>query len=76
MKELVEFIAGAIVDHPDQVQVEEQTAEDGSITFELICAEVDKGRIIGKNGRVIQSIRSVLMASARKENKWVRLTLR
>lgn len=76
MKELVEFIAGAIVDHPDQVQVEEQLAEDGSITIELSCAEEDKGRIIGKNGRAIQSIRSVLMASARKQNKWVRLTLR
>lgn len=76
MKELVEFIAQALVDHPDQIEVNQHQEGDDSITFELVCAEEDKGRLIGKNGRVIQSIRSVLMASAKKENKRVRLTLR
>lgn len=76
MKELVEFIAQAIVDHPDQVQVNEIPQEDGTITYELSVAKTDMGRIIGKNGRVIQSVRSLLIAAARKEKKRVNLALR
>lgn len=76
MKELILYITQALVDHPDQVEVDEYEEGDGSVTVELSCAEADKGRVIGKNGRVIQSIRSVVMAAARKENKRVKLTLR
>lgn len=76
MKELVEFIAQAVVNHPDQVHVDEYQQDDGRIVYELSVADEDKGRMIGKNGRVIQSVRSVLLAAARKENKWVKLNLR
>ncbi len=75
MKELVEFLAQAIVDHPEQVQVVEIPQEDGTITYELSVAKEDMGRMIGKNGRVIQAVRTVLFASAKMKNKRVQLTL-
>lgn len=75
MKELVEFVAQSVVDHPDQVRVTEASNEDGTIQLELSVAKADMGRIIGKNGRVIQSIRSLLIAMARKEKKRVNFTL-
>lgn len=76
MKELVEFIAQAVVNHPDQVHVDEYPQDDGSIIYELSVANEDKGRMIGKNGRVIQSVRSVVLAAARKKNLRVKLNLR
>jgi len=75
MKELVELIAQAVVDHPEQVQVKEVLNQDGTLQLELSVAKADMGRIIGKNGRVIQSIRSLLIAMARKERKRVNITL-
>lgn len=75
MKELVVFLAQSIVDAPDAVQVNEISHQDGTITYELSVAKSDMGKIIGKNGRVIQSVRSVLIAAAKKANKRVKLTL-
>ena len=69
MKELVVFLAQSIVDAPDAVQVNEISHQDGTITYELSVAKSDMGKIIGKNGRVIQSVRSVLIAAAKKANK-------
>mgnify|MGYP001207748047 CR=1 FL=1 len=75
MKDLVMFIAQAVVEHPDQVQVKEIPGEDGTQQLELSVAKADMGRIIGKNGRVIQSIRSIAFAMARKEKRRVKITL-
>ena len=71
MKELVETIAKALVDHPDQVSVVEKTEDDGTIVLELNVAKDDMGRIIGKKGRIAKSIRTVVKTVAIKQDKKV-----
>lgn len=70
MKELVEVIAKALVDHPEEVRVEE-TENDNSILLELHVAQDDMGKVIGKQGRIAHSIRSVVKAAASKQDKKV-----
>ena len=70
MKELVEVIAKALVDYPDQVVVTE-TETDKSIVVELRVAQSDMGKVIGKQGRIAKAIRSVVKAAASKEDKKV-----
>jgi predicted RNA-binding protein YlqC (UPF0109 family) len=72
MKELVEYIAKSLVDDPSQVQVNE-VAGQGSLVLELQVAPEDMGRIIGKNGRVINAIRTLLRAGAARQGKRVTL---
>ena len=70
MKELVEVIAKALVDNPDEVFVTEK--EDGRNTVvELHVAASDMGKVIGKQGRIAKAIRSVVKAASSKENKSV-----
>ena len=70
MKELVEVIAKALVDNPDEVVVtESQKVEDTLI--ELKVAPDDMGKVIGKQGRIAKAIRSVVKAAASKEDKKV-----
>jgi predicted RNA-binding protein YlqC (UPF0109 family) len=66
MKELIEYIAKAIVDKPDEVVITEETDERGLI-FKLQVAEEDKGRIIGKQGRVAEAMRTLLRVTAAKQ---------
>ena len=70
MKELVEVIAKALVDNPDEVVVKE-TVNEKSIVLELSVAKSDMGKVIGKQGRIARSIRSVVKAAASKEDKKV-----
>lgn len=70
MKEIVEVIAKAIVDNPNEVVVTERQ-EGRSIVIELKVAVEDKTRVIGKGGRVADSIRSIVNATSTKENKRV-----
>lgn len=70
MKELVEVIAKALVDHPEEVSVNEKN-EGRTIVLELHVAEGDMGKVIGKQGRIAKAIRSVVKAAAAKENKKV-----
>lgn len=70
MKELVEVIAKALVDNPDEVVVTEK--EEGKhVTIELRVASSDMGKVIGKQGRIAKAIRSVVKAAAAKEDKKV-----
>lgn len=69
-KDLVEYIVKSLVDNPDVVQVDE-ISESTSIVLELQVAESDTGRVIGRNGRVINAIRTVVQALAAKEGKRV-----
>ena len=72
MKELVEFIVKSLVDSPDEVRV--NAFDDRSeTTLELSVAADDMGRVIGRNGRVINSIRTLVQVSAAKEGKRVNL---
>lgn len=70
MKELVEFIARSLVDNPDDVQVTE-IEEEGSIIIELRVAPDDMGKVIGKQGKIAKSIRTLTKAAAAKEGKRV-----
>ncbi|MFC2160145.1 KH domain-containing protein [Acidobacteriota bacterium] len=68
MKELVEMIAKALVDNPDQVKVSELDGEQSSI-IELRVAPDDVGKVIGKQGRNAQAIRTILGAAGMKIKK-------
>ncbi len=70
MKEIVEIIAKALVDHPDQVVVEEKD-EDRMTVFELHVAQEDMGKVIGKQGRIAKAMRTVVKAAATRENQRV-----
>lgn len=70
MKELVEVIAKALVENPDEVVVTEK--EEGKhVTLELHVAASDMGKVIGKQGRIAKAIRSVVKAASSRENKKV-----
>lgn len=66
MKELVEYIARSIVNSPDDVVVTEETDEE-RITLKLQVADDDKGRVIGKQGRIAEAIRTLLRVKAAKQ---------
>lgn len=70
MKELVEVIAKALVDNSDEVVVTE-TVKDKATIIELKVAKSDIGKVIGRQGRIAKSIRSVVKAAATKEDKKV-----
>ena len=71
MKELVEVIAKALVDHPEEVVVTEKTEGKIVIIVELHVAQSDMGKVIGKQGRIAKAIRSVVKAASSKDNKKV-----
>ena len=75
MKELVEYIARSIVDEPDEVKVEEETDEEGLTTLKLQVADEDKGRVIGKQGRIAEAMRALLRVKAAKASTRVRLEI-
>jgi len=68
MKDLIEFVAKSLVDHPDQVEVRE-FGSDERIRLELSVAKEDMGRVIGKSGKVANSIRMLLRVAAEQEGK-------
>ena len=70
MKELVEVIAKALVDNPDEVVVTETVKEKATV-IELKVAQSDIGKVIGKRGKVAKSIRAVVKAAATREDKKV-----
>ena len=70
MKELVEVIAKALVDNPDEVTVTE-TSSEKALVIELHVASSDMGKVIGKQGRIAKAIRSVVKAAATKEDRKV-----
>ncbi|HTX90164.1 MAG TPA: KH domain-containing protein [Anaerolineales bacterium] len=72
MKELIEYIAKSLVDHPDEVVVDE-IRHGSRVTLELRVAKDDMGRVIGKNGRVANAIRTLLRVSAERDASQVTL---
>ena len=70
MKELVETIAKALVDDPDQVVVTEQEG-DGILEIKLQVAPTDMGKVIGKGGRIAKAIRSVVKAASAGDERKV-----
>jgi len=76
MKELIEYIARAIVTMPEEVKVTQETDEDENmVILKLEVAEDDKGRVIGKQGRVAEAMRTLLRVVATKGGVRVRLEI-
>jgi predicted RNA-binding protein YlqC (UPF0109 family) len=71
MRELLEYLASALVERPDAVKVEEFEEDDGTLVLELSVAEDDYGKVIGRGGRTAQAIRTVVKAAAVKDNRRV-----
>lgn len=74
MKELVEYIAKALVDHPDKVELKEIAGEK-TLIYELRVGEGDLGKIIGKEGRTAKAIRTILTAASMKKGKRAQLEI-
>jgi uncharacterized protein len=74
MKELIEFVAGKLVDHPDRIEVNLHE-EDENVTIELRVAQEDLGKVIGKQGRTARAMRAVLAASLVGDGKRTRLEI-
>ena len=74
MSEIVEYVAKALVDEPDEVKVVEQEGSDRLI-IRLDVADNDMGRVIGRNGRIASAIRSLLKVAAIKEDARVGLEI-
>jgi predicted RNA-binding protein YlqC (UPF0109 family) len=74
MKDLLEYIIKAIVSEPDAVKITEENSDEG-LLIKLEVAPDDKGRVIGRQGRVAQALRTLLRVKAAKEDKRVRLEI-
>jgi len=68
MKELIEYIAKSLVEHPEDVQVSE-SGNSSRVRIELSVSKDDMGRVIGKSGKVANAIRTLLRVAAEREGK-------
>lgn len=73
MTELITYIAKALVDRPEQVALRESQAPDGGMLLELKVAPEDVGKVIGRDGRTINAMRTLLVAAAQKSGTRARL---
>ena len=71
MKDLVEYLARSLVDHPDEVTVESFEEDDGTLVFELHLNEDDVGKVIGRSGRTVNALRTVVRAASVREGRRV-----
>ena len=71
MKELLEYLARGLVEHPDQVHVNEVQDNDDSVVLELSVAEDDYGNVIGRGGRTAAALRTVVKAAALRSKRRV-----
>ncbi|MCS7258020.1 MAG: KH domain-containing protein [candidate division WOR-3 bacterium] len=74
MKELIEYMAKALVDHPDQVSIKEIAGEK-TLIYELRVGQGDLGKIIGKEGRTAKAMRTIIAAAAMKQGKRAQLEI-
>jgi uncharacterized protein len=74
LKELIEFLARALVDKPDEVQVVEIAGEQ-TVVLELRVAKEDLGKVIGKQGRTVKAMRAILSAASSKVRKRAELEI-
>ena len=71
MKDLLEYLAKGLVEHPDAVQVTEVEEDDGTLVLELSVDDDDYGSVIGRGGRTAMALRAVIKAAAVKEQRRV-----
>jgi hypothetical protein len=75
VKELLEYLARGLVDEPEEVSVDEFEEDNGTIVLELCVAEGDYGKVIGRGGRTVGALRTVVAASAAGQNQRVLLDI-
>ena len=75
MEELLEYLARQLVDTPDEVRVERSERDTGEVLLELHVAETDRGKVIGKGGRIARSLRTVVKASAVRTGRRVHVEI-
>ena len=68
MKELIEYVVKTLVDHPDEIRIAEIVGER-TIVFELRCHPEDVGKVIGKSGKTVGAIRTLLSTVAARQNR-------
>jgi uncharacterized protein len=71
VRDLIEFLARALVDSPDDVSVESFEEDDGTLVYELRVAEDDVGKIIGRSGRTVNALRAVVRAASIRDGRRV-----
>ena len=71
MEDLLEFLARSLVDKPDEVSVEGFDEDDGTIVLEIHVADDDVGKVIGRGGRTVSSLRTVMRAVASRQDERV-----
>jgi predicted RNA-binding protein YlqC (UPF0109 family) len=75
MEELLEYLARQLVDSPDEVRVERIERDTGEVLLELHVAEADRGKVIGKGGRIARALRTVVKASAVRSGRRVHVEI-
>lgn len=75
MKKFLEYLITLLVDHPDDVAVEERTIAENLFQYTITTQKEDTGKIIGREGKIIQAIRNVAKILAVKEGKQVRIEI-
>ena len=68
MKELLYYIVKALVENPEEISITEKNREDGELVLELTVAQSDMGKVIGRQGRIVKAIRSIMKSAAAHEN--------
>ena len=71
MEDLIEFLARALVDDPEAVEVDSFEEDDGTLVLELRVADDDVGKVIGRSGRTVNALRTVVRAAAVREGRRV-----
>ncbi len=71
MEALLEYLARSLVDDPDAVVVESFEEDDGTVVLELTVADGDTGKVIGRGGRTVSALRTVVKAAAVREQRRV-----
>ena len=75
LQEFLEYVIGQLITVPEKASIAHETSEDGFISFRVVVAEEDAGRLVGKNGYTISSIKSLLAAGAERNGIKARLKL-
>lgn len=73
MKDLLVYMLSNIVDYPEEIRVEEEVEADGTITFKVLVHPDDVGKVIGRKGKIINSMRNIVRVKAIKEDKRARV---
>ena len=69
LSELLEFLARSLVDSPDEVEVERIDEDDDTVVLELSVAEEDRGKVIGRQGRTVRALRTIMRASGAGDDR-------